>query len=268
MLLHAERPYHVAQSAVHRYSTIRFTVLKVLSIPFLAASLFASAAAQAQSIQLYIQEYGPFTHTDPQSGEIKGFLTEKVAEIMKRAKETPVFTSTSLARGLNSAMTESNACLFGFRRTQEREKFFNWVGPLTTDTWVLYKRRDDQRMLKQFEDAKTNSIGSYKNAATGLQLTEQGYNIQFASTDEDNPRLLINKRIDYWIVSESHGMFLAQQQGFGNDIARAVKYRQIELYMLCYPGMDKQRIDNFNRINKELDHEGLTEKLQRKYGIR
>jgi hypothetical protein len=28
-------------------------------------------------------------------------------------------------------------------------------------------------------------------------------------------------------------MFLAQQQGIGNDIVRAVKYRQIELYMLA-----------------------------------
>jgi polar amino acid transport system substrate-binding protein len=73
--------------------------------------------------------------------------------------------------------------------------------PADHDTWVLYKRRDDPRMPKQFEDAKPYSIGSYKNAATGLQLTEQGYNIQFASTDEDNPRLLINKRLDYWIVS-------------------------------------------------------------------
>ena len=243
-------------------------MLKVLTLTFFAAGALACIPSQAQSIQLYIQEYGPFTHTDPLSGEVKGFLTEKVAEIMKRARETSSISSTSLARGLYAAQNEPNACLFAFRRTPEREKFFNWVGPLTTDTWVLFKRRDDQRVLKQFEDAKPYSIGSYKNAATGLQLTEQGYNIQFANADEDNPRLLINKRLDYWIVSELHGLFIAQQQGLNNDIARAVRYRQIELYMLCHPGMDKQRIENFNRINKELDHEGLTEKLQRKYGIR
>jgi hypothetical protein len=90
--------YLVAQSAVHRYSTIRYTVLKVLSIPLLAVSLSASAGAQAQSIQLYIQEFGLFTHTDPQSGEIRGFLTEKVAEIMKRSKNTGVHQYLTGAR--------------------------------------------------------------------------------------------------------------------------------------------------------------------------
>lgn len=223
--------------------------------------------ASADHYHLMIQEFAPFTNTDPKSGEIRGMVTEKIQEILRRSGDTYKLSSTSLARGLNAVQHEDNTCLFAFRRTPERESFFRWVGPLATDTWVLYSRKDDTRVLKKIEDAKPYAIGSYKNAATGLQLTEQGYNIKFASQDEDNPRLLINHRIDYWIVSELHGLYMAQQQGYGDDIVKAIRYKHIELNMLCNLNIDKQKIEQWNRINKELDSDGSTEKLLRKYGM-
>lgn len=243
--------------------------MKAQTLIILSAGLITlPSIALAESLHLLIQEYAPFSYTEAKTGEIRGFVTDKIIEIMKRAGETPDINSTSLARGLNATLNDDNTCLFAFRRTPERENLFKWVGPLTNDNWVLYGRKNDSRVLKKFEDAKPYSIGSYKNAATGIQLTEQGYRIAFASEDDDNPRLLVNKRIDYWVVSELHGMSLAQQLGFANDIVRAARYKNIELNMLCNIRMDKQRIDLFNKINRELDNDGTMEKLMRKYGIR
>ncbi len=224
--------------------------------------------SRAETIKLLIQEYAPYTHTDLKTGEIQGVLTEKIQEILKRAGDNYNISSTSLARGLNSTLNDDNTCLFGFRRTPDRENSYKWVGPLVTDNWVLYGRKTDTRVLKNFEDAKPYSIGSYKNAATGIQLSEQGYKIEFSNQDEDNPRLLVNNRLNYWVVSESHGMVLAQQQGFGNDIVRVVKYKSIELNMLCNSRMDKQRIDLYNKLNKELDNDGTMEKIMHKYGMK
>jgi polar amino acid transport system substrate-binding protein len=254
------------RSKTRKSHVLKFPVLAALAL--LSTLQSQAAHAQGASIRLYIQEFAPFTHTDAKTGEIRGYVTEKVQEIMKRAGESPSLTSTSLARGLYAAQNEENACLFAFRRTPEREKHFQWVGPLATDQWVLYGRKNDSRVLKRFEDAKPYAIGSYKNAATGLQLAEQGYNIQFAGQDDDNPRLLLNNRIDYWIVSELHGMYIAQQQGYASDIVKATRYKHIELNMLCHLSMDKQRIELFNKLNKELDNDGTTDKILRKYGIR
>ncbi|MFZ6871491.1 substrate-binding periplasmic protein [Undibacterium sp. Di27W] len=228
----------------------------------------APAISHADTIKLLIQEFAPFTHTDAKTGEIQGALTEKIQEILKRAGDSYIISSTSLARGLSSTLNDDNTCLFGFRRTPERENLYKWVGPLVTDNWVLYGRKTDSLLLKNFEDAKSYSIGSYKNAATGIQLSEQGYKIEFANQDEDNPRLLVNNRLRYWIVSEAHGMVIAQQLGFANDIVRAIKYKSQELNMLCNARMDKQRIELYNKINKELDNDGTMEKITRKYGIK
>jgi polar amino acid transport system substrate-binding protein len=100
---------------------------------------------------LLIQEYAPFSYTEAKTGEIRGFVTDKIIEIMKRAGETADISSTSLARGLNATLNDDNTCLFAFRRTPERENLFKWVGPLTNDNWVLYGRKNDSRVLKNLK---------------------------------------------------------------------------------------------------------------------
>ncbi len=242
--------------------------MKFLSSCLLFSLGLAPACSHAEPVKLLIQEYAPFTHTDVKTNEITGVLTEKIQEIIKRAGDTSSITSTSLARGLSATLNDENTCLFGFRRTPERENAYKWIGPLITDNWVLYSKKGEARVLKSLEDAKPYSIGSYRNAATGLQLFEQGYKIEFSNQDEDNPRLLINNRLDYWIVSELHGMFIAQQQGYASDIVRALRYKNMDLYMLCNKHMDKQRIELYNKLNKELDNDGTMEKLMHKYGIK
>ncbi|MDO8701226.1 MAG: transporter substrate-binding domain-containing protein [Undibacterium sp.] len=242
-------------------------MLKVSLATALICHAFLPSIAQAESIKLVIQEFAPLTHTSAKANVVEGVLTEKIQEIMKRAGETTSIRSTSLARALLATQTEENTCMIGLRRTPERESSFNWIGPLITDDWVLYGKKDNLRKLKNFEEAKPYRIGSYKNAATGLQLTEQGYKIEFASEDEDNPRLLLNDRIDYWIVSELHGMYIAQQQGHGKDISHAVRYKNIELYMLCHNAMDRQRVAKFNKLNKEIETDGTMEKILHKYGV-
>ena len=79
---------------------------------------------------------------------------------------------------------------------------------------------------------------------------------------------MVNKRLDYWIVSELHGMYIAEQQGVAKDIATAIKYKTIELNMLCNIHMDKQRIELFNKLNKAIDADGTMGKILRKNGIK
>lgn len=233
----------------------------------LTCLVFLPVAAQAENIQLIIQEFAPYGYTNPKTKEIQGYLTEKVQEIVKRTGATSSISSTSLARGLQATKTEANTCLLNLCRTPERESLFSWVGPLTTTDWVLYGRNSNDHILKTLEDAKAYRIGSYKNSATGLELAELGYKIEFAASDDENPNLLMIKRIDYWIVAEHRGMYIAQEQGYGADINRVTKYKSIDLYMLCNKNMSQKKIDQFNRINKEIENDGTMQKILRKYGI-
>lgn len=223
-------------------------------------------AASADSIKLMIQEFPPFNYTDQKNGKIQGILVEKVQEILKRGGDSSTLASSSLARTLHNAANEENTCALGVHRTPEREASYKWIGPLIIDDWVLYGRKPEARALKTIEDAKPYVIGSFKNASSGIKLSELGYRVEFASQDEDNPRLLVNGRIEYWNSSELHGMYLAQQQGYGNDISRALRYKSLGLYLACHPHLDKARVELYNQLNKELDNDGSMEKFTRKYG--
>ncbi len=235
-----------------------------LLLPYL---VLLPAFARAENIQLIIQEFAPYGYTNPKTKEIQGYLTEKVQEMIKRTGATSSISSTSLARGLRATKTETNTCLLNLRRTPDRENLFAWVGPLTTTDWVLYGKNSDDHILKTIEDAKPFRIGSYKGSATGIELAEQGYKIEFAASDDENPNLLTINRIDYWIVAEHRGMYIAQEQGYGGDISRVAKYKSMELYMLCNKNMSKKKLDQLNRINKEIENDGTMQKILRKYGI-
>ena len=230
--------------------------------------IFLPACAWAENIQLIIQEFAPYGYTNPKTKVIEGYLTEKVQAIIKRSGTTSSISSTSLARGMQATKANPNTCLLNLRRTPERENLFSWVGPLTTTAWVLYARNDDTHILKTIEDAKPYRIGSYKNSATGMELAELGYKIEFATSDDENPNLLMMNRIDYWIVAEQRGMYIAQQQGYGADMSKVAKYKTVELYMLCNKDFPKKKLEQLNRINKEIDHDGTMQKLLRQYGIR
>ncbi|MDE2427857.1 MAG: ABC transporter substrate-binding protein, partial [Burkholderiales bacterium] len=224
--------------------------------------------SRAESIKLLVQEFPPFTFTDLKTEEITGVLTDKVQEIMRRAHEAPSIRSTSLVRAMQATRNDDNTCMFGFRHTQERAPQFLWIGPLIAEDWVLFGRKSDTHNFKTPEEAKPYSIGSYKNSATGLEMAGLGYNMQFAREDQDNPRLLFNNRIDFWIAPEIHGMLIAQQQGYANDIKRIVKYKSIDMHMLCNLHMDKHRIELFNKLNRDIDSDGTMTKILHKYGIR
>jgi polar amino acid transport system substrate-binding protein len=236
--------------------------------PILLCCIFLPAVTRAENIQLIIQEFAPYGYTNPKTKVIEGYLTEKAQEIIKRSGATSSISSTSLARGLLATKTDANTCLLNLRRTPDRENLFTWVGPLTTTDWVLYGRNNDKHHIKTLEDAKPYRIGSYKSSATGLELAELGYKIEFAASDDENPNLLMIKRIDYWIVAEPRGMVIAQDQGYGGDISKLVKYKSVDLYMLCNKELPKNKLDQLNRINKEIDNDGTMQKLLRKYGIR
>lgn len=235
---------------------------------FAGCLVLLPAFVRAENIQLIIQEFAPYGYTNPKTKEIQGYLTEKVQVIIKRAGDTSKISSTSLARGLQATRTEANTCLLNLRRTPDRENLFAWVGPLGTTDWVLYGRNANEHILKTIEDAKPYRIGSYKGSATGTELAELGYKIEFAASDDENPNLLMMNRIDYWIVAEHRGKVIAQEQGYAADIRRIVKYKSIELYLLCNKNMPQKKIDQLNRINKEIENDGTMQKILRKYGIR
>ncbi|HYD79162.1 MAG TPA: transporter substrate-binding domain-containing protein [Paucimonas sp.] len=93
--------------------------------------------------QFYTEEYPPVTFS--RGGKATGLATEIVEELMRRLGVSAPIEVVPWARGYKLATTMPNVGLFATTRTEEREKLFKWVGPISATTAHFYGRRGGPR---------------------------------------------------------------------------------------------------------------------------
>jgi polar amino acid transport system substrate-binding protein len=231
----------------------------------ICASFSVTAHAQTETLRLVTHSFPPYSFVDPQTKSEVGISTDKIVEMMHRAGLNYTVEQTSWTRAYQLAMHETATCVFTMIRSPERENLFEWIGPIYQDEWVFFGRSSDTRVFKNLEDLRPYRMGSYKSSQSGIELQEAGYKVEFANDNADNFRLLINGRIDYWMTAETFGDYIAQTQGGSDQIRRIFKYKKEELYLACHPGLEKQKVERLNAILLEMNKDGSSEKILRKY---
>ena len=140
-----------------------------------------------------------------------------------------------------------------------------WIGPLARSDWAIFARANDARYPQSLEDVRPYTIGGYNNAATGEYMKVHEYKVYLASNDALNMQKLLHKHIDFWATGELMGNYLIGKEGLSGQIAPRFKFELSELYMTCNRAMDPQRADKFNRILKEMNRDGSSAAIERKY---
>ena len=104
-------------------------------------------------LQIYTEQYPPITYRNS-AGEITGFGTDVVREIMKRNLVFEDIRLTLWNIGYEVALNNPNVCLFTMDRTPNRESLFQWVGPVGTNTTWFYTRAESGITIGSLEDAR------------------------------------------------------------------------------------------------------------------
>jgi polar amino acid transport system substrate-binding protein len=76
---------------------------------------------------------------------------------------------------------------------------------------------------------------------------------------------LLRNRIDFWATGDLLGKYLIGKAGLTGQIVPLFKFELSELYVACNRSMNPQRADEFNRILKEMDRDGSSAAIERKY---
>ncbi|MDD4646458.1 MAG: transporter substrate-binding domain-containing protein, partial [Bacteroidales bacterium] len=140
------------QKIIDQYKTDG--TLKTLTQQFLGTSDFPGI------LQIYTEQYPPLTYRN-NSGEITGFGTDIVSEIMQRNQVFADIKLTSWNNGYELALDNPNVCLFTMDRTPIRENLFQWVGPIGTNTTWFYTKAGSGITLTSLADAKNlSSVGT------------------------------------------------------------------------------------------------------------
>ena len=159
----------------------------------LAWTLEPLAAPADPPLRLLSEEFPPFNFTD--GGRPSGLAVEIVQTVLKRLGQTLEIEFQPWARAYREAQGRQPIALFSAARIPEREKLFQWVGPIVTFYSSFYARAGAER-LKRFDDARQSSdVLVVRDWYTAQQLASEGFrNLRFVSDPTQGLRMLMAGR--------------------------------------------------------------------------
>ena len=228
----------------------------ILTFPFLLVS-----AASASDLMLMTEEYPPYNF---QSGEeIRGLGAEQVFEIMNRAGLTYEVEMTRWSRAIGSARMKPATCVFSTFRTPDREKHFQWIGPLSEDRSLLIKRNDSDITLDTLEDALAYSVGTQTGEFTVGILEAAGFEkIEQAASMANALKKLLSGRNDLMAVPEPYFQELQRQ---GVSVSSALVLPALEVAIACNPETDANHISRMREALAGMIADGTQEMIQSRH---
>lgn len=214
---------------------------------------------------LVTEEYPPFNMSEPSSGALQGISVDKVTELMRRAKQAFSMNLYPWTRAYQMGLQMEETCVFSTTRTPEREALFHWIGPLVRNNWTVFARADDKRNPKSIEEIRPYLIGGYQSDAVGEHLKQQGFEVDLAVAESDNPRKLLLKRFDFWASGELLGAWLIRTHDYTDKIRPLFNFKQTEMYLACHPKMALARVEHFNQILRDMVKDGSAAAIEKKY---
>jgi polar amino acid transport system substrate-binding protein len=213
-------------------------------------------------LKIYTENSAPANYLE--NGRLKGLSVDIVREILRRLNMPDNIQAVPWARGYTLALTQPNVALFSTTRLPQREKLFKWVGPLYSQTWGLYARKDSTLNIKSLEQAKTvPRIGTYYKDAKEQYLLANGFrNLTSTNKNLSNIRHLMNETIDLWASSDFNMPYLARQAGVNPDQLKLVlPFKRVQNYIAFSIKSPESLVSLWQQTLDELKDDGTYDRL-------
>ncbi|NRF68740.1 ABC transporter substrate-binding protein [Aquincola sp. S2] len=238
--------------------------MKRCAVCTLLLLLLAAGVACAQATLLLTTEESP-PYNLRQGQEIGGSSTEKVRELMRRARQPHRIELLPWKRAYELALEQPDTCVYSTTRTSEREGLFKWVGPIAFNEWVLFGRSEGGIRLSTLEDARPYVIGAYLGDVREEYLRSRGFRVESVPSDAQNPRKLAMGRIDLWVSGRYDGPLLIAEAGLTGSVKALLTFQRTELYLACNRQLPDGLIGELGRHAAALWREGLAAAIDARY---
>lgn len=226
----------------------------------------ARAAEPAPALRLLTEHSPPGEYLDD-NGVVTGVTAELVRILQKRLTEPGKIELMPWARALNIARNEAGVVLFETVRTDEREKWFKWVGPLKHYQIALYglkERIGDNPVLEALP--KHYTACNYRNSATVDELKRLGFsegeNLILTSRSGDCLEMLLLGRADLTVVSEpSLPSFIANVERNGSQLVLVKYLTERKRYLAFSRDVADERIARWQQALEQSYRDGTMRKL-------
>ena len=227
------------------------------------AWLFAHSAHSAD-VTMMVGDNPPingFHGTKPE-----GMAVEIVDEMLNRAQLSAEHPHYPWVRIYNLAQTHSNHCAYSVSRIPEREKLFQWIGPIAFNDWAFFALKKQRINLSKLEDARNYRIGGQRKDGKATWLEKRGFTIDYATEESNTIKKLVSGKIDLYPA----GLYSVSEIAARNNIDPALLepvfvFQRVELFIACSPATDKQIIERLRRALEDMKHDTTLSGIWRKY---
>ncbi|WP_157619373.1 substrate-binding periplasmic protein [Psychromonas aquimarina] len=139
-----------------------------------------------------------------EDGRLQGIGIDVINAIQKEVGSSYKISYFPWARAMRDAKTTKNTVMFLAAKSPDREPYFNFIGPILSKKYYLYKRSNSSLEIQSLEAARNvKSITSMRSDVRTSYLISRGFNnIQVLVTHKQGLLMLIKGRADLWTNSD------------------------------------------------------------------
>lgn len=176
-----------------------------------ASATSAGSTVGVGKLRLLSEEFPPINFTA--AGRPSGLAVEVVQAVLRRLGQTLDIEFLPWARAYREAQGSQPMALFSAARIPEREKLFQWVGPIVTFYSSFYARAGAER-LRRLDDARQSAdVLVVRDWYTAQQLESEGFhNLRYVNDPAQGLRMLLAGRAS---------LFASERISMGGALAAA-----------------------------------------------
>ena len=228
------------------------------------ALAFSVHPAHAQTITLLTEENPPFNFS--QGGKPAGMSTEVLNEMIKRSGVTARFEVLAWDTAYRRAQADKDTCLYSTARLENRERLFNWIGPIATNKWVLVAKNEFSAPMKSDADARKYKIGVVANDAKAEALRAKAITniVEFGAETQIPSKLFLKKDdpnyIDMW-ASGAYTYKTVAEKAKVTGLKIVFVAQETPLYLACSPRTSEDSFKKLNAAFQAMSKDGSWKKI-------
>ena len=141
---------------------------------------------------------------------------------------------------------------------------FQWIGPLSTNKWVLFARSDFQATINDLDDARNYVIGGLLRDGPTVFLQSKGIKVDSLGDAALNAKKLAAGRIDLWATGLHRGKWIAAEANITN-IKPVFLLKDVDHFLACNPKVSPELIQALSQAVETMRSDGVIKRISDQY---
>ncbi|MBV8665324.1 MAG: transporter substrate-binding domain-containing protein [Burkholderiaceae bacterium] len=217
------------------------------------------AYAADTELHFITHEFPPLNFS--RNGEVTGLAADVMRELQRRTDTQDSFEVVPFARGYMTATSMPNVVFFFVARSPDRERLFQWVGPIANVSTSFYVSQNATVKIDSMDDARhAPSIFVHHGSHPDQLLRQLGFsNIRQANSTFDAIRMLLlpGNENDIALMTDIIVPDMLERLKLPSDALRAVyPVDKLQAYIAFSKGTPAAVVANFQRALDDIKRDG------------